>query len=303
MASRSRSPSGDGIRAAVASVGTSAALIARSDGFSYLNRSLIRDGSGGSAGFADNLVEQALVDRAGDGLGRAVGVDDDQRRLVRNAESIEHVTGVVADLRERQAVLVDESLEGVVTAGPRDADEVGGILKPLGCLLDRGGFTVADASSGCPEPEHRRLVGHERSVEFATADQRGRELQGGRHHDGRFGGRRGFLRSRSWPGGVRCGGVRCGGARCGRVRCGGVRARRLGLGSRLDGLEVRRGRGRFGARCVVAPRRGAGRDDEAECGSADRQTSKGKQTGHGAHDSEGFDVPELDPGRFRKRSS
>ena len=77
-----------------------------------------------------------------------------KRRLIRHAEAVEHVARVVADLRERQAVLVDELLERVVVAGPRHADEVGRILELLGCLLDRGGFTVAPASSGRPEPEH-----------------------------------------------------------------------------------------------------------------------------------------------------
>ena len=47
------------------------------------------------------------------------------------------------------------------------------------CLLDRGGFTIAGASSGSPEPEHRRLAGQGGGVEVAAADEWGAELQRG----------------------------------------------------------------------------------------------------------------------------
>ena len=83
---------------------------------------------------------------------------------------------------------VDERLEVAVVAGPCDTDEVGGLLELLGCLLDRGGFTVADASSGGPEPEQCRLVGDGRTVELAAADEGRRELQRSGYGDRFIGG-------------------------------------------------------------------------------------------------------------------
>jgi hypothetical protein len=67
-------------------------------------------------------------------------------------------------------VLVDESLEVVVIAGPCDTDEVDCASEFLCCCLDRGSFTVAGASSGGPEPEQRRLASQRRSINFAAAD-------------------------------------------------------------------------------------------------------------------------------------
>ena len=86
-------------------------------------------------------------------------------------------------------MLVDEPLKGVVITGPGDPDEVGRVAEALRCLLDRGGFTVADASSGCPEPEHRRFVGEVGAGELPASDERCRELQclGNRTLDGRLG--------------------------------------------------------------------------------------------------------------------
>ena len=71
----------------------------------------------------------------------------------------------------------------IVAAGPRDTDEVRRVGHLLGDLLDRGGFTVADASSGRPEPEHGRLVGQRRRVHLAATDERCPELQRGRNGD------------------------------------------------------------------------------------------------------------------------
>jgi hypothetical protein len=131
----------------------------------------------GSVGFGDDLSEQCLVDGAGDQFGRTVGVHDHERRLVGDLEPVEHVARIIADLREGQTMPVDEVLEVVVTAGPRDADEVD-LACELRCdLLDRGGFTVADASSGRPEPEGGRCPGDRSTVEGSTADQWGAELQ------------------------------------------------------------------------------------------------------------------------------
>jgi hypothetical protein len=97
--------------------------------------------------------------------------------LERNVESVEHDARVVADLRERQAVLVDESLKAVVIAGPCNADEVDFASEFLCCCLDRGSFTITAASSGRPEPEQRRLASQGGSINLAAADQRCGELQ------------------------------------------------------------------------------------------------------------------------------
>jgi hypothetical protein len=140
-----------------------------------------------SVGFGDDLLEQLLVDGTRDEFGRTVGVHDHERRLVRDLEPVEHVARIVTDLRERQAVTVDEVLEVVVGAGPCDADEVDLVCELRCDLLDRGGFTVADASSGRPEPERRRHPGDRGTVEGATADEGSAELQDVRH-DHRIGG-------------------------------------------------------------------------------------------------------------------
>jgi hypothetical protein len=94
-----------------------------------------------------------------------------------DVESVEHDAWVVADLRERQAVLVDKPLEIVVIAGPCDTDEVDCTGEFLCCCLDRGSFTVASASSGRPKPEQRRLASQRCSINLAAADQRCGELQ------------------------------------------------------------------------------------------------------------------------------
>lgn len=109
-------------------------------------------------------------------------------------------------------MLVDEVLERRIGTGPRDADEIDGSGEFLGSLLDRGGFTVAGASSGCPEPEHRRLPRERRRVERVASDERGTELQRARHvsSSGRFDDGVGGDGKRR---------VRCDGKR--RVRCGG----------------------------------------------------------------------------------
>lgn len=113
-------------------------------------------GGGRSGRLGDDLLQQRFVDRSGHGLDTPVGPDDNEGRLIGDAETGVHLTGIVADLGERQAMPIDEVLERVVAAGPGDADEVGGSGELSGDLLDRGGFTIADASSGRPEPQHGR---------------------------------------------------------------------------------------------------------------------------------------------------
>lgn len=101
-----------------------------------------------SEGFGDDLVEQGFVDSAGERLCRTIGLDDHERWLEGHVETLEHLAGVVLDLWKRQTVAVDELGVGIVGASPRDADEVDLICKFVLDRLDRGGFTVANRSSG-----------------------------------------------------------------------------------------------------------------------------------------------------------
>lgn len=83
----------------------------------------------------------------------------------------EHVARRVGDLRERQAVTVDELLEVAVVAAPRDAEERRLTGEVPGGRFDRGGFRVADRSSRRPEPEHDRRAGRAGGIERAAPDQ------------------------------------------------------------------------------------------------------------------------------------
>jgi hypothetical protein len=166
------------------------------------------------SGFGEDLIEQVAAYCAGDRLDRAVCFDDRHGRLKGDVEAVEHDASVIADLRERQAVLVDESLKVVVIAGPCDTDEVDCAGEFLCCCLDRGSFTIAGASSGRPKPEQCGLAGQGGSIKFAAADQRCGELQGGRRgHNVISGGR---------VASGRLGGCRFGGCRFGdwNVGCG-----------------------------------------------------------------------------------
>ena len=99
--------------------------------------------------------------------------------MVCNLELGEHFAVVIADLRKRKAVLVDELLIRLLVPAPSDADEVGGVLEFLCCLLDRGGFCVAERSSGGPKPEHGWFVVKLGSkIDFAAAHERRGELEG-----------------------------------------------------------------------------------------------------------------------------
>jgi hypothetical protein len=137
--------------------------------------------SGGE--FAEHAIEVVGLDGAQELLHGAVGGDDGHRRLVGHAESAEHFAWVVTDLRERQPVTLDEVVERIVAADPGDADEVGLTRPAFACLLDRGGFTIAGASTRRPEPEHGGCAGDRRTVERAAANEWRRELQQFRYGD------------------------------------------------------------------------------------------------------------------------
>ena len=132
-----------------------------------------RDGSG----FRDDLIEQRAVDGAGNRFDRAVGLHDRHGGLERHIEAVVDDAGIVAYLRKCQTVLVDEPLKRVIVTSPCDSDEVDGVTELDCCLLDRGGFTIAGASSGSPEPEHRWLASQGGGVEVAATDEWGAELQ------------------------------------------------------------------------------------------------------------------------------
>jgi hypothetical protein len=128
-------------------------------------------------GVVQERVERRFVDRPEQGLRRAVGFDDDERRLRGHLEAQVHVARIVADGWERQVVLVDEVLERPLVTRPGDADEVDGSRPTFACRFDRSGFTVADASSGRPEPEHDRTFGVFVPIEDTASDQRRAEIQ------------------------------------------------------------------------------------------------------------------------------
>ena len=107
----------------------------------------------------------------------AGGVDDDEGRLGGDAEALVDSAGVVAQLRERQTVAVDERLELVVGAGPGDADEVDLTRPPLRGRLDRGGFPVAGRSIRRPEPQREVAPGVVAEVDLAAADGRRGEVE------------------------------------------------------------------------------------------------------------------------------
>jgi hypothetical protein len=128
-----------------------------------------------SDGFGDDLIEQTLVDCSCNGFSTAVGLHDDERWLEGDIEPGEDVARVVVDLREVEAVLVDEALVRLLRAGPRDADEVDLVLVLDACRLDRGGFTIARASSRRPEPERCRFPREFGGIELAATDERAGE--------------------------------------------------------------------------------------------------------------------------------
>ena len=81
------------------------------------------------------------------------------------------------DLREGQAVFVDESLERGIVAVPRDPDELHPAGPPLACRFDRRGFMVAGHSSGRPEPQQHRLARVLRQIDGASSNLRRDERQ------------------------------------------------------------------------------------------------------------------------------
>ena len=113
-------------------------------------------------------LEVGVTHCAEQDFGGSACVDDDQSRLSRDAEASKDDARVVADLRERQRVLVDKVLERLVIARPCDANEIDP-SGPLGCCcFDRSSFCVTDASSGRPEPECRRTSGAFSAYELAS---------------------------------------------------------------------------------------------------------------------------------------
>ena len=118
-----------------------------------------------------------VVDRTEQDLGVTVRLDNHQSRLGRDTEASEDGSGIIADLRERQRVLVDEALERRVVTRPSDADEIDPAGPLLCCCFDRRSFCVTDRSSRCPEPKRSRTAGVVSAGELAAADEWCAELQ------------------------------------------------------------------------------------------------------------------------------
>ena len=97
--------------------------------------------------------------------------------LCRHFEVGENVAGLVVHRAEGDAVLRDKTLHLLLGAVPRHTDD-GDFVRPgLLCHLDRGGFSVANASRRCPKPERHRFTSERRGVELSTANKRRAELQ------------------------------------------------------------------------------------------------------------------------------
>jgi hypothetical protein len=117
------------------------------------------------------------LDRTEQDLGVTVRFDHYQRRLGRDAEASEDGSGIVADLRERQRVLVDELLERRIVTRPCDTDEFDPPSPLLCCCFDRSSFCITDRSSRRPEPEGCRTTGVVSAGELAARDEWCAELQ------------------------------------------------------------------------------------------------------------------------------
>jgi hypothetical protein len=103
-------------------------------------------------------------------------------------------------------------LEGLVVTLPRNSDD-GYFASELLCdHLDRGGFGITRASSGGPEPKGHRLPGELSTIDGASADLGGFEVQDLRNGSGRSGRRCGLGGCSAW---------RCARSRSGRRCCGG----------------------------------------------------------------------------------
>jgi hypothetical protein len=111
------------------------------------------------------------------GVGRAVVVDEDERRLAANVELAPDRAVVVDRVGECvDAEVVDEVVDGVEVVATGDADEgdvvtVGGVD-----LCDRRGFGAATRSPRCPEPQQGVGPFERAEVDLAAV--------GRRHHAG-----------------------------------------------------------------------------------------------------------------------
>ena len=132
---------------------------------------IIQTTHSGSGSFRQCGLKFDVIQCAEQNFGVTVRVDHHEGWLGHDTEASEDGTGVVADLRERQRVLVDESLERSIVARPRDTDEVDPPGPLLCCCFDRRSFCVADRSSRRPEPKSSRAAGTFSTVELTAANQ------------------------------------------------------------------------------------------------------------------------------------
>jgi hypothetical protein len=166
---------------------------------------------------------------------RSVGAYEDPGWLGRHGEVGVQFAVDVEDVGERQPVPGDEALVALRVTGPGDADDGDPLTDCLDCLLDRGGFSVADASTGCPEPEGDGFAGQRCAVQRPASEFGGTELENRRQRQVR-------LPGRSRPGGLEW--------LCSRRTCG--RSSRRPGRSWLDGTGWLSGGGRRGATGATA---------------------------------------------------
>lgn len=131
---------------------------------------MIGTGRGLLRNVGENRIEQFGLDRAEQLLSGSLAIDHNERWLLGNTEAQKHLARIVADLREAQAVLVDESLEVGVGSCPRNTNKLDLSGPSDCCFLDRGSFTIAGGSSGCPKPKRQGLANIGRPIEHPAAD-------------------------------------------------------------------------------------------------------------------------------------
>jgi hypothetical protein len=143
--------------------------------------------SGLRGGLGEGGVEPAVVESSKEGRRFAVGSDDHERRLGRNAEVLVQVTVAVDELLEGELMTVDKPVERRIVAGPGDPIRDDLLVPVLGDQFDRTGFGVADRSSRRPEPQHHRPPLERRSIQLTTTEYRRRERERRRRRSRRCG--------------------------------------------------------------------------------------------------------------------
>ena len=140
--------------------------------------------------FGQDLVQGCFWHHSNGSLRFTLGVNEHPCRLAGNAEVGVKRIIEIGQVGECELVFLHETLERLVVTLPRNSDD-GYFASELLCdHLDRGGFGIARASSGGPEPERRWLSGELGTVDGATAHLVGLEGVDLRNSNCRLRGRR-----------------------------------------------------------------------------------------------------------------